>query len=421
MKRRTRKGQVGSFGLRAAVFLLKSQLLTLLLGLAVMGYIVGRQTPHDATGMPFEELFDHLSVVSYREAPSDSSAHFLVELSSRDRVFREYDVDQRRFLTPAQGRDYRRAISATRYDPLAVRGHVNRGFWLELPDPSTHTLLPEQYEELYRTTLGFVKPLSAVTSVLGTLSGYSIGYRLATWDQSLGNPAVQQRVLATAGIGRMISREAWRRVLLEPVVMGRETDPSRFASERATQRIYSNFLGLALADSNGFIPREAARLDSTGCRREARAMLAFARAVGRAAQDTCDLTSADFSAIEEWASLLDRDGRWPYGGLPAAGEERMRYFGTLAWYGLTPSGSEDRRIWIGPRMLVKGTAGEGFVADEITANRVACPLAWQDWMHGPYSSMGTNPWTAQFLGEARQFAPFIELGQRIAGRVRGGP
>ena len=418
-KRRARQTSKRSLPYRVGRLILKSHLLTLLFGLCIMGYIVGRQAPSDPVAMPFEELFQEMRVTSYRDSPSDSTARFVVELASHDRVFREYDVDSRRLTAPEQGRTYRRAISGTRYAPLLVRGHVTRGFWLEIPDASAPSLLPEQYDELYRTTLGYVKPVSVLTSWLGILSGYSIGYRIATWDHSLANPAVQKRVLERPGLGRMIAREAWRRVLLEPVVMGREADAARFAALRGTQRVYTNFFRLALADSNGFIPEESARLDSTGCRHESRAMLAFARAVQRAAQDTCDLTSADFGAVEEWASLLERDGRWPYGAVPALGEDRTRYFGALSWYGLTPSVAEDRRIWVGPRMLVRSGDTEGFVADEICANRVGCPLAWQEWMRNG-SSLSANPWTAQFMGEARQFAPFIELGQRIVGSFRGG-
>ena len=49
-----------------------------------------------------------------------------------------------------------------------------------------------------------------------------------------------------------------------------------------------------------------ARLDSLGRDRDARTMRAFVQSVRRAEQDTCALTSADFNAVEDWASLLDR-------------------------------------------------------------------------------------------------------------------
>ncbi len=418
-KRRLRKTQLVSLALGVAKFLLKSQLLTLLLVLCALGFLAGTHARPDPGAVPFEELFENLSVVSYREAPSDSSARFVVELSARGRVFRQYDVDEQRFMVPVRGHDYRRSISGTRYRPLKVRGYVNRGFWLELPDSSTQELRPDQFDELYSSTLEYVKPVSTVTVVLGMLSGYSIGYRLATWSSSLSNPKVQERVLATPGIRRVIAREAWRRVLLEPVLMSDESDAGRFASVRGTQRIFANFFKLALSDSNGFIPHEAARLDSAGRFRESRVMLAFAQAVRRAAQDTCDLTSSDFGAIEDWASLLDRRGHWAYAAIPPLGENRMRYYGTLSWYGLAPAGPDERRIWVGPRLLVRTGDVEGFVADEIPMTPVGCPVAWREWRLRDTMNMSANAWTAQWMGEWRQFAPVFDLGRGIA-RTLGG-
>jgi len=72
-------------------------------------------------------MFENMSVLSYREAPTDSIARFVVELAARGRVFRQYDIDERRFAAPILGHDYRRSISGTRYPPLKVRGHVDRG------------------------------------------------------------------------------------------------------------------------------------------------------------------------------------------------------------------------------------------------------------------------------------------------------
>ncbi len=419
-KRRLRKTQLIQLALRVAKFLLKSQLLTLLFALCALGFVVGKQVHPDPKAIPFEELFENLSVVSYRETPSDSAARFVVELSTRGRVFRQYDIDEQRFEAPVRGHDYRRAISITRYLPLKVRGHVDRGFWLELPDSSTHALLPGQFDELYQTTLDFVKPVSAAAVVLGTLSGYSMGYRIGTWSSSLSNPKVQERVLAVPGIGRVIAREAWRRVLLEPVVMAQESDAARFASVRGTQRIYTNFFRLALGDSNGFVTHEAARLDSAGCTRESRAMRSFAQAVQCAAQDTCDLSSADFAAGENWANLLDRRGHWAYRSTPPRGEERMRYLGTRAWYGVAPTEPDEQRIWVGRRFLVRYGDTEGFVADEIPLTRIGCPIAWRDWLRGDSQYLGTNAWTAQFMRESRQFAPVVQLGRGIADKLRGG-
>jgi len=418
-KRRLQKTLLAQLALRVGKFLLKSQLFTLLLALCALGFVVGKQVHPDPKAVPFEELFENLSVVSYRDSPSDSTARFVVELAARGRVFSQYDVDERRFEAPVRGHDYRRSISITRYPPLKVRGHVDRGFWLELPDSSTHALLPGQFDELYQTTLDFVKPLSVAAAVVGTLSGYSTGYRIGTWSSSLSNPKVQARVLAVPGIGRMIAREAWRRVLLEPVVMAQESDAGRFASVRRTQRIYTNFFRLALTDSNGFIAHEVARLDSAGCHREARTMRGFEQAVECAAGDTCDLSSTDFAAIENWANLLDRRGHWAYRSTPPRGEERMRYFGTLAWYGVAPSEPDERRIWVGRRFLVRYGDTEGFVADEIPLTRVGCPIAWRDWLRGDSPYLGTNAWTAQFMRESRQFAPVVQLGRGIAGRLRG--
>ena len=417
-KRRFGKRQILKFGVKVAVFLFRSQLLTVFLALFALGFWAGKSMQPEAGAMPYEELFDNLSVLSFRETPSDSCAHFLVELSAGGRVFRQYDIDAHRLVDPVRGHDYRRSISGTQYRPLRVRGHVARGFWLELPGSSLRTLLPEQFNELYRSTLDYVKPVSIASSIVGTLSGYSMGYRAATWSHSLLNPAVQQRVLETPGIQHVLAREAWRRVLLEPVVMGDENDAGRFAAVRGTQRIYTNFFKLALNDSDGFIPREATRLDSAGFVRESRAMRAFAQAARRAQADTCDLASRDFDAIEEWASLLDRQGHWAPRATPPAGEERMRYFGTLSWYGLAPPTPDERRIWIGPRVLVREGDTEGFIADEIPSTPVGCPAAWREWMRGDRTNLGASAWTARWLGPAREFAPVIRFGRRIVGRWR---
>jgi hypothetical protein len=418
-RRRLFKVQLPSFVARIGRFLLKSQLLTIFLALCALGFWAGTRVRPEPGTVPFDQLFENLSVLSYREAPSDSQARFVVELAAGGRVFQEYDIDTRRFADPVRGHHYRRSISGTRYSALRVRGHVARGFWLELPSSSALSLLPHQFDELYRVTLDYVKPVSIVTTVLGTLSGYSIGYRMATWSSSLSNPAVQQRLLATPGMGRMIAREAWKRVLLEPVVMSDESDARRFAAVQGTQRVYTNFFKLALNDSDGFIPREAARLDSAGRTREARVMLAFARAVNHAAQDTCDLTSADFGAIENWASLLDRGGHWTSGATPAPGEERMAYFGTLTWYGIAPATGDERRIWVGPRVLVRQGDTEGFVADEIPSSPVGRPIAWVPWLSDEEMTMSNHAWTAQWMASSREFAPLVQLGTGIARRLRG--
>ena len=397
-----------------AKFMFKSQLFTVLLVLCAVGFWAGMQARPKPGTVPFGDLFENLSVLSYRDAPSDSTAHFVVELAAHGRVFRQYDIDSRRFLDPVQGHDYRRSITGTRYPPLKVRGHVNRGFWFELPGAPTQTFHSEQFEELYRSSLEYFKPATIAASAFAVLSGYSTGYRMAIWSSSLSNPRVQDRVVATPDIGRLIAREAWRRVLLEPVLVGHESDATRFASVRGTQRIYTNFFRLALNDSDSFIPREAARLDSAGHRREARTMLAFALAVRKAAQDTCDLTSEDFTAIEEWASLLDRSGHWSEGAIPSQGEERMKYLGTLAWYGIAPASPGEGRIWVGPRVLVRAGDTEGFVADEIPLTPVGCPIAWREWLRDDGMNLSANAWTAQWMGEMRQFMPIVQVGRSVA-------
>ncbi len=405
---------------RAAAFSFKSHLLTVWLGLCALGFVVGLEARPDARALPYEELFENMSVASFRDAPSDTAARFVVELASRGRVFRRYDVDARRFLAPVQGRDYQRMIGGTRYPALRVRGHVDRGMWLEVPDSTRAALLPDEFEELYRTTLDYVRPVSIVTNVLSTLTGYSIGYRLATWNASLSNPGVQERVLATPGIGRAIAREAWKRVLLEPVIAVQDRDAARFATASTTERIYTNFFRLAVNDSNGFIPAEAARLDSSGCAPEARAMLAFARAARCAAADTCDLTSADFAAVESWALLLDRHGHWAYRSIPASAGERLRYIGTLAWYGIAPEAGGGRRLWVGPRLLVQAGDTQGYVSDEIPCLPAGCPVAWKAWLRGDASHPSGNAWTAQWLAESRQIAPLVNIAMGIARAARGG-
>jgi len=390
------------------------RLLAAFLALFVLGWWVGTQSSANGAADPKRELFDHIGVVSYRESPSDSSARFVVELIAGRRAFRQYDVDARRFEAPVRGHEYRRSINGTRYEPLQVRGHVDRGFWLELPEAESQIFRPDQFEELYRSTVDYVKPVSIVSSILGTLSGYSVGFHLATWGHSLSNPNVQERLLESRDIARLVTHQAWRRVLLEPVLMDDGNDAARFAAARGTQRIYTNFYKLALADSDGFIPREAARLDSLGLKRESRAMLAFALAARRAASDTTDLASADFAAIEEWASLLDRDGSWAPNALPPAGEPRMRYLGTLAWYGLAPEAPAERRLWVGPRVLVRAGDTAGFIADDIPLTATGCPDSWRPWMHGEHGVLESNVWTAQWMG-AREFAPVIGYGRAWIG------
>lgn len=395
--------------------LLLSQLMAIFLALGVLGVVVGLQTRPPAGAIPYDELFDGMNVVSYRETPADTTARFVVQLSSCGRVFSQYDVDAGRFLPPPRGRDYSRNITGTHYQPLRVRGHVATGFWLDVPNASRRSLLPEQFSELYRSTLDFVKPVSLLTDVLGIASGYSIGYRIGNWNGSLCSRVVQERVLAAPGLGRTLAREAWRRVLLEPAVMADESDASRFAAVAGNQRLYSNFFRVALNDSDGFIPREAERLAASGRPGESRAMLQFAAAVRRAALDSVHLRSADFSAVERWASLLDRGGHWAYGSIPPAGEERVRLLGTFAWYGLAPP-AEANRVWVGPRLLVREGETEGFVTDDLPATGVGCPIAWRERLDDDHT--GVTAMANAWLTDRPEFIALATLAQRTTEAVR---
>ena len=417
-KRRIRARKVIPPLAKLARFLVKTQLLTLFVGLCVLGFVVGFRTRPDPHVVPYAELFSQMRVVSYRDSPSDTLARFVVELCAGDRAFRRYDVDTRRFLPPERDRDYNRAITSTFYRPLQVRGHVAQGLWLDVPRQSALSLLPEQFAELYRATLDFVKPFGAMAGVLGTLSGYSVGYRLGTWNGSLRSRVVQERVLATPDLGRVIAREAWRRVLLEPAVMGGEDDALRFATLRQVQQVYAGFFRIALRDSDGFIPREAARLATLGHAEESRAMLAFAAAVRRAADDRVEVTSADFAAVERWASLLVRRGHWARDAMPPAGEERARYLGMLSWYGVAPPGPGVERVWVGPRLLVREGDTEGFVTDEIPGTGVGCPIAWRAALREQRSNAGAL--ASAWFEDHPEFPALVEFLDRTAGRMANG-
>jgi len=78
-----------------------------------------------------------------------------------------------------------------------------------------------------------------------------------------------------------------------------------------------------------------------------------------------------------------------------------------------PATAEEDRIWIGPRLLVRVGENEGFVADEIPSNRLGCPIAWREWLQDDNMHLSANTWTAQWMGELRQFKPIVKLGRRI--------
>ena len=407
-------GDVPAWAVRRA---LHSPVLIIFLGLCATGFVVGNRTTPRPAPLPFNELFENLSVYSYRDTPSDTASHFIVELRAGGRAFRQYDVDTRRFSAPAKGRQYNRAVSGYHYLPIALRGHAARGFWLELPDTVGNPIGSDEFEELYKKTLSYVRPVALVSNVLGILSGYSLGYRIATWNSSLLNPATQDRILASPDIRRAIAREAWRRVLIEPAVMGDESDARAFAAVHDTQRLYTGLFRLALSDSDGFIPREAERIAAAGMPGEARAMLAFADAVGHAAADR-ELTSTDFRAVEIWASLLDGKGHWATGVAPPQRDDRIRYLGTLAYYGLAPAEPTQRRIWIGPRVLVREGDVEGFVTDELAATALACPSAWRSRAFADSAAPGMSAWTSQWAGSRPELAPLFSMGRELVRKFR---
>lgn len=414
-----RPAQLAALLKRAGGMIFKSYIVAVWVGLCVLGYLIGTQARPDPKRIPYDDLFENMRVLSYREAPSDTTIHYVAELSARGKAFRQYDVATRRFIAPTEEREYWRTVTGTRYEPLEVRGHVERGVWLEIPDASQESLVPEQFDELYNSTIGLMNPISVIASAVGILSGYSVGYRLATWESSLSSRSVQERLLASPGIARLVEREAWRRVALEPAMVFADKDASRFAEVNGRQRLYAAFFKVALNDSNGFIPYEVTRLESAGAHQASRAMGAFADAVRHAASDSSELTNADFRAVEEWASLLDRRGHWAAGSLPPAGEERIRYLGLLSWYGLAPESPDRRRLWVGPRLLVRNGGEEGFVADALPQIAAACPEGWRTWMQPAGTPLASNSWTARWMGEARQFAPVVELGKRAVRLVSG--
>src|SRR5262249_8177123 len=155
-------------------------------------------------------------------------------------------------------------FSGTHYGRMKLRGHSGEGCWFTVPDSAALGMTQGQFDELTRKTLDYVRPVGIVTNLIGLLSGYSIGYRIGLWEGSLAKPNVQRQLLATPGIARTITREAWRRVLLEPAFMSSQPDAATFGSALDQQRIYNRFFLLAIEDTSGFVAQEAARLDAAG-------------------------------------------------------------------------------------------------------------------------------------------------------------
>jgi hypothetical protein len=365
---------------------LLSGVLLSFLGLCLLGYLVGRdEVPHPVP-VPIQQMFDNLQVYSYKDTPSDTSYHFVVELTAFGKTFAEYDVDQRRFLTSGFGRRYDRAFSGAHYTRLKLRGHSGEGCWIAVPDSSSLAMSQGQFDELTKKTLDYVRPVGIVTNLLGLMSGYSVGYRLGLWEGSLANPRVQRLLLETPGIARTITREAWRRVLLEPAYMSSQPDAGTFATVLEQQRLYNRFFLLALEDTSGFVAQEAARLDAAGQHEYAQAMTGFAAAVSRAKNDSTVLTSHDFRAIESWAGMLFSRGHWARYVHENSTDARYRYLGVLAHYNLSPPegpssiGRHARQVWVGPRALVTVEGDDGYVADEIPSSPLGCPESWKPFL-----------------------------------------
>jgi hypothetical protein len=400
--------------------LLQNRFFLLFVSLSLLGYVVGRvQLPRPAP-IPFDELFDNMHVYSFRDTPSDTTSHFVVELGAGGRTFKQFDIDSRRFFKPEHGNRYVRAISGTHYRPLRLRGHAGTGFWFEFPDSLSPIMQPGQFDELYQKTLSYLRPVSLLANVLGVLSGYSIGFRIGTWEGSLANPRMQARLLASPGIEQAITMEAWRRVLLEPVLMGDEANADAFGSIQEKQRVYANFFRLALHDTNSFIPREAARLAEAGEEQYSRAMLGFASAIARARSDSFAINSRDFRAIEVWAGMLYGRGHWAARVGRTQGDERTMYLGALSYYGLAPTGPDENRIWIGPRVLVKCGDVEGFVTDDIPATALGCPVSWRSRLMPEYAGAGGSPpetW-ARYGVIGAQLQPALRALDRVMRRGR---
>jgi hypothetical protein len=143
-------------------------------------------------------------------------------------------------------------------------------------------------------------------------------------------------------------------------------------------------------------------------------MRAFAAAVERASEDTVHLASADFSAVEEWASLIDRRGHWAVGTVPSSGISRIQCLGALAWYGLAPESVEPRRVWVGPRLLLDAGERQAFISDEIPEIATACPLAWHDWMKPDETHLGAFAFTARWMRDVRHWMPNLRTAASVA-------
>jgi hypothetical protein len=418
------------FAWKATRKALMSGVLLGFLGLCLLGFLVGREEVRNPVPIPTDQVFDNLQVYSYRDSPSDTTVHFVVELTAFGKPFAEYDVDQRRFVTSGFGRRYDRAFSGAHYSQLRLRGHAGEGCWIAVPDSSTLALTQGQFDELTQKTLDYVRPVGIVTGMLGLLSGYSIGYRLGQWEASIANPRVQRALLEMPGIQRVLTREAWRRVLLEPSFMSSQPDAPTFATVLEQQRLYNRFYLLALEDTSGFVRHEAERLMAAGQPEYSRAMTSFVAAVHHANTDSVTLTSRDFRAIETWASMLFSRGHWANYVADTTDDARFRYLGALAHYNLSPpegpssSGRHARQVWVGPRALVKVDGEEGYISDEIPATSLGCPVGWKPFLlpgkgdaeRNYFAIRWVKPPGAEFLQVAKALG---NVTLRVASLARG--
>jgi hypothetical protein len=87
----------------------------------------------------------------------------------------------------------------------------------------------------------------------------------------------------------------------------------------------------------------------------------------------------------------------------------------LAWYGVAPPAPEADRVWVGPRLLVRDGASEGFVADELAASDVACPIAWRALVLE--QKTGTDAIASAWLSDHPEFTALPGIARRVAGAL----
>ena len=285
---------------KAGRLFIKSQLLTFFLVLCALGFWVGFAARPEQ-GVPFRSVRGYDGAVVPR---SDTTARFSRSswrtrtgaVRSRRAPLHRADAD---VTTSSIG-------GSARYRPLTLRGHVGPQA-LELPD-STRPKLPggsAQRAAANKSSDLRLKPVGSRART-ATLSGY---YRLPprhTWAARCRTRRCRSGY-SRCGMDRVIAHEAWRRVLLEPVLMGDERRRALRRDARHATAIHQ-LLPARAERQRRLHPREgAARLARSSAR--ARAMRVRHRGQ-RAAQDTIDLRSSDFSAIEGVGESADHRGHW---------------------------------------------------------------------------------------------------------------